>query len=113
MIFFDYTKKLNKNSDLYKFMSSTLQNLYKQLKLQKNKKNNLISLTEKLSNINIKNSSNINTTSLLSIIEELKSCLDNVRSNIEDINKLIINDTIYAFNELMGIINIKNWDKEP
>lgn len=89
MIFFDYTKKLNKNSDLYKFMSSTLQNLYKQLKLQKNKKNNLISLTEKLSNINIKNSSNINTTSLLSIIEELKSCLDNVRSNIEDINKLI------------------------
>ena len=65
MIFLDYTKEINKDSDLYKFMNSTLQNLYKQLHLQKEKKNNLSILTDKLSDINVKSSEKINTSCLL------------------------------------------------
>lgn len=36
-MFFDYTKETNKESDLYKYSTSTLQNLHKQLELQKTK----------------------------------------------------------------------------
>ena len=89
MIFFDYTKEINKDSDLYKFMNSTLQNLYKQLHLQKEKKNNLSILTDKLSDINVKSSEKINTSCLLEIISEIKNCLENIRNNIDDINNLI------------------------
>ena len=42
----------------------------------------------------------------------LSDYIENEFNIEEDINKLIINDTIYAFNELMGIINIKNSDKK-
>lgn len=89
MIFFDSINNINKDSDLYKYMSSTLKSLYKQLNLQKNKKKNLIIWTNKIADMCVGNSSNADTTALLSNIEELKNNLNNIRTNIEDINKLI------------------------
>ena len=95
MIFFKHTNEIN--NDLYNFINSTLQNLNKQSNLQKNKKDNLVILTDKLSKLNVENSSKINATSLLSTIEELKICLENIRTNTEDIDNLT--------NQLKKILN--------
>ena len=89
MIFFDSEQNIKKDSDLYKYLHNTLQNLYKQLDLQKNKRKNLIKWINKIEDICVCDFKNIDTTNLLSNIDSIKNNLDNISTNIEDINTLI------------------------
>ena len=97
-------KNLTKESSAYKDICSTFIDLKKQLNIEKNKIDNLTIFTTKLTDVNIDNFANVES-SFIDIILDLKICLENTQNNIEEITNL--------FNELTQIISfIENPTKD-
>lgn len=67
-----FLEEINKQSDLYKYIIKTSQNIEEALEVQYAKKRNLTQILDEIANIKIEAISSDNTQTLLSIIENIK-----------------------------------------
>lgn len=86
-----FLEEINKQSDLYKYIIKTSQNIEEALEVQYAKKRNLTQILDEIANIKIEAISSDNTQTLLSIIENIKNNLDRINDYIESLAKMLSN----------------------
>lgn len=89
MLFLDDIKNITKESDSYKYIKKTMQNLEEAVEVQYAKKRVSIQILDKIANMQVEKFETINTDKLTTIISNVNEVLNEIRKNIKSYKKLL------------------------